>query len=108
MTRTFNINAPISARKLRRLRRQCKLANPGLVSALRRMTDAQLRDLEAELLEQELARLRRHPKFRTSPELQQQVARHEYDLRLLRELEHWHNWTPSSTRYCRNVDDGAV
>lgn len=83
--------APISPKLVRKLMRDAKRSNPSFMRAIRKLSDAQLRSLEAELLEDEIRKLRHTPRFRKSAELQFLVAKYDYDLRLLSEIEYWKN-----------------
>jgi len=84
---------PEDPRKLRREYRARKAANPAFFRAMRNMTTDELRELEAEVLRDEINRLRALPKFRSSPELQSRVAEHEFALRLNEDFA-WHKAHP--------------
>jgi hypothetical protein len=85
---TFSF-APKSDRKFRQLRREARRANPAFARALGKLTDRQLYSLEAELLTEKLAQLRRIPQFNKDEALQRMAADCEYVIRLNNEIC-WH------------------
>ena len=87
------LDTEVPPKLIRKLQAECKAANPSFYRACQKMSDAQLRSLEIEMLEEKVRELRRLPRFRLSPQLQCVAANHEYHLRLLREIEYPQNWT---------------
>jgi hypothetical protein len=87
----FDINAPMPAKQLRKLQRECKRANPAFFRALRRASDKQLQEVEYQMRDQDLMRLRR---LRPTFEVEREIADHQYSLRLLDELKYWQNNKP--------------
>jgi hypothetical protein len=86
---------PIPKRQMRKLLREAKRDNPAFFRAIRKLTDKQLRSLKAELISEELAKLRRLPaRYQANPQIQRQRGIYEYELRNLEELEHWSNLKP--------------
>jgi hypothetical protein len=81
------LDTEVPPKLIRKLQAECKAANPSFYRACQKMSDAQLRSLEIEMLEEKVRELRRLPRFRLSPQLQREAAIHEYHLRLIREIE---------------------
>ena len=67
-------------------------ANPEFFKKMRKMSRAQLKAMESELLESEIQRIRLLPGYRSNPELQKKVAQYSYDLRCNQEGEFWRKW----------------
>jgi len=81
----YNPAEPLDATFMKQIRkewRELRRTNPALSRALRSLTDNQLYALETEILEIELAQLRRMPRFNSNPELRHQAHGLEYQIRL--------------------------
>jgi hypothetical protein len=94
-------------KRLRADRLALKKRDPATFNMLRRMTDQELRLMEADLIATELARLRLDPRFSRDAELQRQAADHDYRLRLIDEIERSHEYNITNPRkirrYCPQV-----
>jgi hypothetical protein len=94
-------------KKIRTQRREFLRQNPTLARTIRRMSDEELTQMETELLEAEVQRLRFLPQFARDPELQAQVTKYEYSIRSNYEGAAWAAWAKSRPRKSRERFKGS-